>query len=392
MREGYWGDFGGAFVSELLVPALHELNQTFGSLKENREFNNQFQELLHSYAGRPTPLTFCANLSQRLGGRIYLKREDLLHSGAHKINNALGQALIAKYMGKGRIIAETGAGQHGVATAMVAAKLGLQCDIYMGSRDMERQQLNVFRMQLFGATVIAVKSGSGTLKDAVSQALRDYTANSSTTHYLLGSALGPHPYPTMVAHFHRSIGEEAKRQITSYEGRLPSLLLACVGGGSNAIGLFQPFIDHSEVELIGIEAGGSGLASGRHAARLAKESGGSIGMLHGTKSYLLQDKDGQILETHSISAGLDYPAVGPQHAHLYQSGRAHYYAVDDDEALQATEMLCQSEGILPALESAHAVAWLKKMDCHNQIIIVNLSGRGDKDIAQIREAPGSRYG
>ena len=387
MREGYWGDFGGAFVSELLAPALQELNRAFKSLKDNQEFNSEFQGLLQSYAGRPTPLTFCANLSQELGGRIYLKREDLLHSGAHKINNALGQALIAKYMRKKRIIAETGAGQHGVATAMVAAKLGLQCDIYMGSRDMERQQLNVFRMELFGATVRAVQSGSRTLKDAVNEALRDYTANSPTTHYLLGSALGPHPYPTMVAHFHRSIGEEAKRQIIAYEERLPTLLIACVGGGSNAIGLFQSFIAHSEVELIGIEAGGSGLASGRHAARLAKESGGSVGVLHGTKSYLLQDKSGQIVETHSISAGLDYPAVGPQHAYLYHSGRAHYYTVNDDEALQAVEMLCQSEGILPALESAHAVAWLKKIDCHNQIIIVNLSGRGDKDIAQIRKAP-----
>ena len=386
MREGYWGTFGGAFVSELLVPPLKKLERVFLELKDNSDFNQEFNELLQSYAGRPTPLTFCPNLSNKLGGRIYLKREDLLHSGAHKINNALGQALLAKRMGKQRIIAETGAGQHGVATAVAAARLGLKCEIYMGRRDMERQRLNVFRMELCGALVRPVESGSQTLKDAVNEALRDYTAHSPTTHYLLGSALGPHPYPAMVAHFHRPIGEETKIQILEQEGGLPSAVIACVGGGSNAIGIFQPFITHNEVALIGVEAAGQGLACGQHAARLADKSGGTIGILHGTKSYLLQDQYGQILETHSISAGLDYPAVGPQHAYLHESGRAHYYAVTDNEVLQAVDMLCHLEGILPALESAHAVAWLNKMKCREKIIVVNLSGRGDKDIELIRQS------
>ena len=381
--KGYYGDYGGLFVSELLVPVLKELEEAFLKYKGDKRFTDELNFLLKNYAGRPTPLTFCGQLSRKLGGKVYLKREDLLHTGAHKINNALGQALLAKYMGKERVIAETGAGQHGVATAVAAARLGLKCEVYMGTKDMERQELNVFRMELCGAKVIPVDTGSKTLKDAINEAIRDFTANSPTTHYLLGSALGPHPYPAVVSHFQAVIGEETKKQILEFEGKLPSAIIACVGGGSNAIGIFQSFIDDKEVELIGVEAGGLGIESGKHAARFSDAKKGRVGILHGTKSYVLQDKYGQIGDTHSISAGLDYPAVGPQHAYLREIKRARYTSVTDKEALEAVDLLCREEGILPALESAHAIAFLKKYPCNNKIIIINLSGRGDKDVTQI---------
>lgn len=381
--KGYYGEYGGLFVSELLVPVLKELEEAFLEYKNDKEFTRELNFLLKNYAGRPTPLTFCEQLSRKLGGKIYLKREDLLHTGAHKINNALGQALLAKYMGKKKVIAETGAGQHGVAVAVAAARLGLKCEVYMGTKDMERQKLNVFRMELCGAKVIPVDTGSKTLKDAINEAIRDLTANSPTTHYLLGSALGPHPYPAIVSYFQAIIGEETKKQILEFEGKLPSAIIACVGGGSNAIGIFQSFIDDKEVELIGVEAGGLGIESGKHAARFSDAKKGRVGILHGTKSYVLQDKYGQIGDTHSISAGLDYPAVGPQHAYLREIKRARYTSVTDKEALEAVDLLCKEEGILPALESAHALAFLKKYPCDNKIIIVNLSGRGDKDVTQI---------
>ncbi|MBI2548465.1 tryptophan synthase subunit beta [Candidatus Woesearchaeota archaeon] len=383
IEKGYYGNYGGIFVSELLVPALQELEEAFLKYKNDEKFTDELNFLLKNYAGRPTPLTFCKRLSKQSGGKIYLKREDLLHTGAHKINNALGQALLAKYMGKKRIIAETGAGQHGVATAVAAAKLGLKCEVYMGTKDMERQKLNVFRMKLCGAEVIPVDTGSKTLKDAINEALRDFTANSPTTHYLLGSALGPHPYPTIVSHFQSIIGEETKKQILEFEKKLPSAIIACVGGGSNAIGIFQAFINDEKVKLIGVEAGGLGIESGKHAARFSDAKKGRVGILHGTKSYVLQDKYGQIENTHSISAGLDYPAVGPQHAYLREIKRATYTSVTDEEALEAVDLLCKEEGILPALESAHAIAFLKKYPCHNKIIVINLSGRGDKDVTQI---------
>jgi len=385
IKDGYFGEFGGIFVSELLVPVLEELESAYEKFKQDSTFVQELQSLLENYAARPTPLTYCEKLSKRYNARIFLKREDLLHTGAHKINNALGQALLAKYMGKNRIIAETGAGQHGVATSMAASKLGLECEIYMGSKDMERQKLNVFRMELCGARVIPVETGSKTLKDAINEAIRDYTANSQTTHYLIGSALGPHPYPSMVAHFQSVIGDEARRQILELENRLPSAVIACVGGGSNAIGVFSAFIDDQDVELIGVEAGGEGLDSGLHAARFSDPDKGRVGILHGTKTYVLQDPYGQIEETHSISAGLDYPAVGPQHAFLRKIGRATYSSVTDQEALDALKTLCEEEGILPALESAHALAYLEHHSWDDQIIIVNLSGRGDKDVAQIME-------
>ncbi len=378
----YFGRYGGQFVPETLVPALQELESRYLELRNDRKFREELSHYLKHYAGRPTPLYYAERLSRKRGGaRIYLKREDLLHTGAHKINNTIGQGLVAKAMGKRRIIAETGAGQHGVASATAAALLGLECEVYMGSTDARRQALNVFRMKLLGAKVNIVESGSKTLKDAINDALRDYSANFRDTHYLIGSALGPHPYPTMVRDFQSVIGAEAKEQIIEAEGKLPDALVACVGGGSNAIGLFHAFMEDN-VTMIGVEAGGDGR---KHAARLTGQ--GKEGVLHGMKSYILQDRNGQILETHSVSAGLDYPAVGPEHAHMKDLEKAGYVMIKDDEALQAFSMLSKTEGIVPALESAHAVAHalkLAKKMGKDRIIIVNLSGRGDKDVEHVQ--------
>ncbi len=384
--EGRFGAYGGRFVPETLMAPLQELEAAYRELRDDKQFQAEFARLLHDYAGRPTPLFFAERLTKQLGGaKIYLKREDLLHTGAHKINNCLGQALLAKKMGKKRIIAETGAGQHGVATATVCALFGFECVVYMGTEDMRRQELNVFRMRLLGAEVRGVESGSKTLKDAINEAMRDWVTNVRTTHYLLGSVLGAHPYPVMVRDFHRCIGVEAKQQIQKAEGRLPNMVIACVGGGSNAIGAFYEFIPDTKVQLIGVEAGGRGKNLGDHAARFR---GGSPGILQGTYSYVLQDNFGQIMPTHSVSAGLDYPAIGPEHAMLADTGRAEYVAASDEEALAATSLLARSEGIIPALESAHAVAEcvkrahkMKKSD----IILVNVSGRGDKDVGILRE-------
>ncbi|HHN64602.1 MAG TPA: tryptophan synthase subunit beta [Nitrospirae bacterium] len=387
-KKGYFGEYGGRFVPETLVPALEELETAFRGLRRNREFTREFNNLLRDYVGRPTPLYFARRLTEHLGGaRIYLKREDLTHTGAHKINNALGQALLAKKMGKKRLIAETGAGQHGVATATGAALVGLQCEIYMGSEDMKRQALNVFRMELLGARVREVPIGSRTLKDAINEALRDWTTNVRTTHYVLGTVFGPHPFPTMVREFQSVIGREARRQILRAEGRLPDYLIACVGGGSNAMGLFSAFLD-DDVQMIGVEAGGLGIRTGRHAARFA---GGSVGVFQGCKSYLLQDRDGNVLGTHSVSAGLDYASVGPEHAFLHDSGRVQYTYAKDKEALRAFELLSKLEGIIPALESAHAVAEAVKLAPklpRDRVIIVNLSGRGDKDVAHVARIKG----
>lgn len=385
---GKFGDFGGIFVPETLMPALEELENTFLKLKDNKKFNENLNNLLQKYAGRPTPLTFCENLSKKFGCKIYLKREDLLHTGAHKINNALGQALLAKYIGKGRLIAETGAGQHGVAVATAGAKFNFRTDIYMGTKDIERQKLNVLRMKLLGANVIPVDNGSKTLKDAINEALRDWTANVANTHYLLGSVLGPHPYPTMIKFFQSVIGKEAKEQILEAEGRLPDLIVACIGGGSNAIGIFNEFIEDKNVKLAGVEAGGSGIESGEHASRFNDKKLGRVGIIHGTKTYVLQDKYGQIHNTSSVAAGLDYCAVGPEHSLLRQLKKVYYTYATDKEAILAFKILSREEGIIPALESAHAVAYaiktaktMKKDD----IIVINLSGRGDKDLEQIEE-------
>ena len=383
---GKFGDFGGIFVPETLIPALEELESAFLRLKNNKKFNSELNFLLQRYAGRPTPLTFCSNLSKKLGCKIYLKREDLLHSGAHKINNALGQALLAKYIGKERLIAETGAGQHGVAVATAGAKLNFKTDIYMGTKDIERQKLNVLRMKLLGANVIPVSSGSRTLKDAINDALRDWTANVENTHYLLGSVLGPHPFPSMIKFFQRIIGEETKKQIMEAEGKLPDVIIACVGGGSNAIGIFNEFINDRKVKLIGVEAAGKGIKTGNHAARFADSKLGRVGIIHGTKTYVLQDKYGQIHNTSSIAAGLDYCAVGPEHSLLRDIKRVEYTYATDDEAFDAFKLLSREEGIIPALESAHAVAYAikaAKSMKKNDIIILNLSGRGDKDLDQI---------
>ncbi|MBU0629081.1 MAG: tryptophan synthase subunit beta [Nanoarchaeota archaeon] len=381
-QKNYFGKYGGIFVPETLMPACKQLEQAFNKCKNNKQFNNEFHYLLKEYVGRPTALTFCDKLSKKLGCKIYLKREDLAHTGAHKINNALGQALLAKHMGKTRVIAETGAGQHGVATATAAAKLGLKCDVYMGIVDIERQKPNVFRMKMLGANVIPVKTGSQTLKDAINEALRDWTANVEDTHYLLGSALGPHPYPTMVAHFQSIIGKEARKQILKIEKKLPYAVIACVGGGSNAIGIFKGFAKDQKVKLIGVEAGGYGISSKKHAARFADKSLGRPGIIHGSFTYVLQDKYGQIYNTHSVSAGLDYCAVGPEHSYLREIKRAEYSYATDKECLGAFQLLSKEEGIIPALESAHAVAYLIKNHKRfkNKLIIVNLSGRGDKDI------------
>ncbi len=380
----YYGMYGGAFIPEILVPAVQSLEKSYDSARADPRFQNTLDDLLHRYAGRPTPLTYASRMTAELGGaKIYLKREDLAHTGAHKINNALGQALLAQRMGKHRIVAETGAGQHGVATATVCALLGLECVIYMGTIDIERQKLNVLRMELLGAQVRGVDAGSCTLKDAINEAIRDWVTNVETTHYLLGSALGPHPYPRIVRDFQRVIGVEARVQINELEGRLPDVLVACVGGGSNAIGLFHPFIQDSEVQMIGVEAGGTGIRGGKHAARFADPELGRLGVLHGTQTYVLQDRDGQIALTHSISAGLDYAAVGPEHAMLRKLGRAEYTYATDDEAMEALQMLSRLEGIIPALESAHAVAEAIKRAPNQSpetLMIVNISGRGDKDM------------
>jgi tryptophan synthase beta chain len=377
--KGKFNGFGGQFVPETLMPALQELEKAYLKLKDDPKFKRELDRYLRDYAGRPTPLYFAKNLSKKIGLKIYLKREDLAHTGAHKINNTVGQALLAKHMGKTRVIAETGAGQHGVATATAAAMLGLKCDVYMGTKDMERQRLNVFRMRLLGARVIPVKSGSCTLKDAINEALRDWTANVRTTYYLLGSVVGPHPYPMIVRDFQRVIGQETKKQILEQERRLPDAIVACVGGGSNAIGIFYDFIDDN-VKLFGIEAGGKGIRTGKHAATLCV---GSEGVLHGARSYLLQDKFGQILPTHSIAAGLDYPGVGPEHAFMKSRNRIEYDYVADAEAMKAFKLLSEVEGIMPAIESAHALAYLPKLARRlgkGKLVVVNLSGRGDKDV------------
>ena len=387
---GRFGPYGGRYVPETLMAALEELEREYEKAKRDRRFHEELDDLLRNYAGRPTPISFARRLTEKLGGaRIYLKREDLLHTGAHKINNCLGQALLARRMGKRRIIAETGAGQHGVATATVCALFGFECVVYMGTEDMRRQELNVFRMRLLGAEVRGVDSGSRTLKDAINEAMRDWVTNVRTTHYLLGSVLGAHPYPTMVRDFQAVIGREARAQILKAEGRLPDAIIACVGGGSNAMGIFYDFLPDKDVRLIGVEAGGRGSSLGDHAARVVEGiTGAAPGVLQGTYTFVLQDDAGQIASTHSVSAGLDYPAIGPEHAELKDVGRAEYVAASDAEALEACMLLARTEGIIPALESAHAVAdtvrrapGMKKRD----IILVNVSGRGDKDIGILRE-------
>ncbi|MCZ6890296.1 MAG: tryptophan synthase subunit beta, partial [Gammaproteobacteria bacterium] len=387
--SGHFGPYGGRFVSETLMHALNELTELYTSLKADPDFRMELNADLSRYVGRPTPLFKAERLTEIAGGgAIYLKREDLNHTGAHKINNTVGQALLATRMGKTRIIAETGAGQHGVATATVAARLGLECVVYMGVEDIKRQSLNVYRMKLLGATVIPVTSGSKTLKDAMNEAIRDWVANVDDTHYIIGSVAGPHPYPMMVRDFQSVIGQEARAQCLQETGSLPDLLVACVGGGSNAMGLFYPFIDDTGVDMVGVEAAGLGLDSGAHAAPL---NAGIPGVLHGQRSYLMEDDDGQIIETHSISAGLDYPGVGPEHAHLKDIGRARYASVTDDQALDAFRLLNRSEGILPALESSHAIAWAVEEAGRrpaSDIIIVNLSGRGDKDIPLVADLDG----
>ncbi len=391
-EHGKFGPYGGQFVPETLMPAIEELIQAYEEARADPAFEEQLAYLLDTYVGRPSPLSHAQRLSQYLGGaQIYLKREDLNHSGAHKINNALGQALLAQRMGKQRIVAETGAGQHGVGSATACALLGLECVVYMGTVDIVRQKPNVHRMRLLGAEVRPVSSGSRTLKDAINEAIRDWVTNVETTHYLLGSVLGPHPYPMIVRDFQSVIGREAREQILSAQGRLPDTIIACVGGGSNALGIFQAFREDESVELIGVEAGGEGIASGKHAARFADRNVGRIGVLHGTKSYVMQTPEGQIMETHSISAGLDYPSVGPEHAWLRDEERAGYTYATDSEALEAFQMLSQLEGIIPALESSHAVAEAMKRAPKmrpEQIILVNLSGRGDKDLDTAIQALG----
>ena len=384
--KGHFKEYGGRFVPETLIPALQELETTFNQYKNDPEFINEFKYYLNNFVGRPTPLYYAEKLTKHLGGpKIYLKREDLCHTGAHKINNALGQALLAKRMGKTRIIAETGAGQHGVATATVAARFGFDCVVYMGEVDIKRQSPNVFRMKMLGTEVRSVTAGQKTLKEAVSEAIRDWIATSKNSHYILGSALGPHPFPMMVREFQKIIGIEAREQIIKSEGKLPDALVACVGGGSNSIGLFYPFLKDDNVRMIGVEAGGKSIKLGDHAARF---SGGKLGVLQGTKTYILQDENGQISNTHSVSAGLDYAAVGPEHALLHDLHRAEYSSANDEEALEAFKLLNRIEGILPALESSHAAAWIiknYKEFTKDQIVVVNLSGRGDKDVPQIQD-------
>ena len=384
---GYWGEYGGRYVPETLVAPLDELIEAYFTYRDDAGFRSEFDGLLKDFVGRPSPLYYAERLSEKLGGaRIYLKREDLNHTGAHKINNCVGQILLARRMGKARIIAETGAGQHGVATATVCAHFGLECVVYMGTEDMGRQELNVFRMRLLGADVRGVDSGSRTLKDAINEALRDWVTNVETTYYLLGSALGPHPYPLMVRDFQSIIGRETRKQIIEKEGRLPDMLIACVGGGSNAIGLFYEFLKERRVKMIGVEAGGIGSGLGEHAARFM--TGTNVGVLQGTKSYLLQDEYGQIAMTHSVSAGLDYASIGPEHAYLHDRRRVEYTNVSDEEALSAFQILSETEGIIPALESAHAIAQVLKTApqmAKDSIIVVNLSGRGDKDVNTVAD-------
>ncbi len=383
-ERGYYEGFGGRFVPETLMGALEELEARYTELKDNPEFQGELSGLLKNYAGRPTPLYFASRLTSYAGGgKIYLKREDLLHTGAHKINNTLGQCLMTRYMGKKRVIAETGAGQHGVATATACALLGMECVVYMGEEDARRQEPNLFRMRLLGAKVEIVKSGTRTLKDAINEALRDWVTNVRTTHYVIGSVVGPHPFPMIVRDFQKVIGEETKAQILELEGRLPDLVVACVGGGSNAMGIFYPFIKEDSVRLVGVEAEGLGLETGRHSASL---SAGRVGVLHGMRSYFLQDEEGQINPTHSVSAGLDYPGVGPEHAWLKESGRAEYITATDEEALEGFRLLSRLEGIIPALESAHAVikaVELAKEVGKGGVVVVNLSGRGDKDVSHV---------
>jgi tryptophan synthase beta chain len=387
-RPGYFGEFGGQFVPEVLMPAIQELEVAYAEARDDPAFQAELGQLLRDFVGRPTPLYEAPRLSKEVGCTVYLKREDLAHTGAHKINNALGQALLAHRMGKQRIIAETGAGQHGVATATVCAKLGLDCIVYMGSEDIRRQALNVFRMELLGAKVVPVESGTRTLKDAINEAMRDWVTNVRTTFYILGSAVGPHPYPTIVRDFQSCIGKESRAQILEQAGRLPDAVVACVGGGSNSIGMFAGFVDDPTVKLIGVEPGGRGMGPSENAATLVT---GSVGVLHGTRTMVLQDENGQILGTHSVSAGLDYPGVGPEHSFLQASGRARYVAVDDQGALQGFRDLCRLEGIIPALEPSHAITYLRDLALElgpDGLIVLNLSGRGDKDIESYREAAG----
>ena len=390
-RTGHYGIYGGKFVPETLMVALKELEEVYSNSRKDPSFKKELDYYLREYVGRPTPLFFAERLTKEFGGaKIYLKREDLCHTGAHKINNTIGQGLLTKRMGKRRIIAETGAGQHGVATATVAALLGMECEVYMGTEDMERQALNVFRMRLLGTKVTGVDAGSRTLKDAINEAMRDWVTNVRTTHYVLGSVLGAHPYPMIVRDFQKIIGEETRKQILKKEKRLPDMLIACVGGGSNSMGLFYDFLDDKSVKMVGVEAGGYGIRSGKHAARF---HGGKLGVLQGTYSYVLQDKNGQIMLTHSVSAGLDYASIGPEHSYLRDQKRIEYTYATDDEALEGFQMLSELEGIIPALESAHAVAYSAKVARklgRNKIIIINMSGRGDKDVQQASKFIGSR--
>lgn len=389
ITNGKFGKYGGTFVPELIIPALEELEEAFLRYKDDEKFVEELEFYLREFAGRPTSLYLAKNLSKKFGCKVYLKREDMLHTGAHKINNTLGQGLLAKYMGKTRLIAETGAGQHGIATAVVGAMLSIPTEVYMGSEDVERQKLNVFRMELSGSSVIPVETGSKTLKDAINEAFRDWISNLENTHYLIGSTMGPHPYPTMVKHFQSVIGKEAKEQILQKEGELPDAVIACVGGGSNAMGIFSGFVDDTAVDLIGVEGGGEGVETKRTGATLCK---GTEGILHGSLSFVLQDNDGQISEAHSVSAGLDYPGVGPEHAYLKVTGRANYVAVTNKEALRGFELLSKYEGIIPALESSHAVAYAEKYSKiegnKGKTIIINLSGRGDKDMFLVAKEMG----
>ncbi len=389
ITEGKFGKYGGIFVPELIIPALEELEEAFLRYKDDEKFKEELEFYLREFAGRPTSLYFAKNLSKKFGCKVYLKREDMLHTGAHKINNTLGQGLLAKYMGKKRLIAETGAGQHGIATAVVGAMLSIPTEVYMGIEDVERQKLNVFRMELSGGHVIPVETGSKTLKDAINEAFRDWITNVETTHYLIGSTMGPHPYPTMVKHFQSVIGNETRKQILEKEAKLPDAVIACVGGGSNAMGIFSGFIEDKDVELVGVEGGGEGVETERTGATLCK---GTEGILHGSLSFVLQDDNGQISEAHSVSAGLDYPGVGPEHAHLKVTGRANYVAVTNQEALRGFELLSKYEGIIPALESSHAVAYAEKyskiIENSGKTIIINLSGRGDKDMFLVAKEMG----
>ena len=386
---GRYGVYGGRFVPETLMPAVNELESVYKESKSDEAFQSELSSLLNSFVGRPTELYFAKNLTEQLGGaQVYIKREDLAHTGAHKINNALGQGLLAKRMGKPRVVAETGAGQHGVATATVCAKLGLDCVVYMGEEDIRRQALNVFRMKLLGAEVVSVSSGSKTLKDAINEAIRDWVTNVETTHYLIGSVVGPHPYPMIVRDYQRIIGSEARSQMLAMCGKLPDYAVACVGGGSNAMGLFFDFIGDEDVKLVGVEAGGDGIDTGRHSSTI---TAGSVGVLHGSMSYLIQDDDGQVIETHSISAGLDYPGVGPEHSWLNDTGRAEYVSVDDAQALEGFKLMCQTEGIIPALEPAHAIYYISQLAPSlpsEKSILLGLSGRGDKDMDTVASALG----